>query len=282
MKTFKALVLTTAFSVVTGGSSWFSGTDPHVGLPLLRLSVAGAATVRTAGKLIAYDPSGDGRAIEVFGDLATAKHIAVLVPGTGWDLEKLLSGSRNADPVQGAQTLRTEMDDLDPAAETAVVVWLGYDAPEEIDRRAFRSERAIEGARELVSFVRTLPAAAQITLVGHSYGTVVIGRAAAELPQVSDIVALASPGMDVGTAADLSARARIWAARAVDDPIELTPHLRVAGFGHETDPVAPEFGARVFRTGPIHGHGDYYLPGTECVANLARIILGRSAEVTLS
>jgi pimeloyl-ACP methyl ester carboxylesterase len=281
VKTFKALVLTTAFSVVTGGSSWFSGTDPHVGLPLLRLSV-GAASIHTAGQLIAYDPSGDGRAIEVFGDLATARHIAVLVPGTGWDLEKLLSGSQNADPVQGAQTLRTEMDVLDPGAETAVVAWLGYDAPEEIDRRSFRSERAVEGAKELVSFVRTLPTRAQITLVGHSYGTVVIGRAAAELPQVSDIVALASPGMDVETAADLSTGARIWAARADDDPIELTPHLRLAGFGHETDPVAPEFGARVFRTGPIHGHGDYYLPGTECVTNLARIILGRSGDVTLS
>ncbi|GAA3210564.1 alpha/beta hydrolase [Actinocorallia longicatena] len=283
MKTLKTFALTTVFSVVTGGGSWLTGTDPHSRLPELELMAGGAAVAgapATPGRLVAYDPSGDGRAIEVFGDLATARHIAVLVPGTGWDLEKLIEGSRQANPVDAAQRLLPVMKSMAPDARTAVVVWLGYDAPESIDRQAFRSERAIEGADALVGYVRTLPAGASITLVGHSYGSVVIGRAASRLPQVSDIVALASPGMDALSVADLGTGARVWAARADDDPIEFTPHLRWIGYGHETDPIAPEFGATVFRTGPVHGHGGYYSKGTECLDNLARIILGRAGEVT--
>lgn len=292
MKTLKAFALTTAFSVVTGSGSFLTGGDPHPRLPELRLvSEVGAAgvpgpagslsTVKTPGRLIAYDPAGDGRAIQVFGDLQTAQRIAVLVPGTGWDLEKFLKGSRNADPVTGARSLMNQMWQIDPSARTAVVVWLGYDAPENIDRQAFRSERAIEGADALVSFVRTLPRQASLTLVGHSYGSVVIGRAASRLPQVADIVALASPGMDAQFASDLGTGARIWAARADDDLIEYTPHTRMIGYGHQTDPMDADFGARRFHTGPISGHGRYYDKGTECLRNLARIVMGRPGEVTL-
>ncbi|GAB3662053.1 hypothetical protein GCM10027589_24700 [Actinocorallia lasiicapitis] len=283
MKTLKTFALTTAFSVVTGGGSWLTGADPHARLPeLLPMPQGAVSAVATPGRLLAYDERGDGRAIQLFGDLETADRVAVLVPGTGWDLEKLLDGSRQADPVAGAQLLLPLMRKMAPKSRTAVIVWLGYDAPENIDRRAFRSERAIEGADALVKYVNTLPERAAVTLVGHSYGTVVIGRAASRLPRVSDIVALASPGMDSPSAADLGTGARIWAARAADDPIEYTPHLRWIGYGHETDPIAPEFGARVFRTGAIHGHGGYYSPGSECLDNLARIILGHTSDVTLT
>lgn len=280
VKTLKAFALSSVFSLLTGGGSWLTGLDPHPPLPELRELSAAPVAVHTAGALLAYDPRGDGRAIEVFGSLSTARHIAILVPGTGWDLDKLLEGSRNADPVQGAQALRAQMAALDPSARTAVVVWLGYDAPEHIDRQTFRSERAITGARALVSFVHTLPRQAQLTLIGHSYGTVVLGRAAPSLPEVSDLVALASPGMDADSVADLGTGARVWAARASGDPIWLTPDVRVAGYGHRADPVSPEFGATVFRTGAIHGHNEYYRPGSESVLNLARIILGRAGEVT--
>ncbi|MEO3785099.1 alpha/beta hydrolase [Actinocorallia sp. B10E7] len=283
MKTVKAFVVSSVFSLVTGGGSWLTGVDPHPPLPALRPlpgTASAPVTVRTPGRLLAYDPRGDGRAIEVFGSLRAARHIAVLVPGTGWDLNKLLKGSRNADPVRGAQVLRAQMAALDPSARTAVVVWLGYDAPEDIDRQAFRSERAAAGARALVSFVRALPDRARLTLVGHSYGTVVLGRAASRLPEVSDLVALASPGMDAGSVADLGTGARVWAARASGDPIRLSPDVRMAGYGHLTDPVSPEFGAAVFRTGGIRGHNGYYRPGSESVLNLARIILGRAGEVT--
>jgi hypothetical protein len=247
---------------------------------------ADAAQLRSPGRLLGYDPRGDGRVIEVFGDLATARHIAVIVPGSGWDLGKIMrtdahSTGQNANPVVAALALRAEMSRLAPRAGTAVVVWLGYDAPEGIDRQAARSERAIAGAPALTAFLNDLPPGAQITLIGHSYGTVVCGHAVQDGGRADDVVALASPGMDLVSTGDLRTDTRFWAARIFDDPIGLTPHLRVGGYGHETDPTTPSFGARVFSTGSAQGHGGYYSPGTQSLANLARITLGRTADVTL-
>jgi hypothetical protein len=75
---------------------------------------------------------------------------------------------------------------------------------------------------------------------------------------------------------------RVWTARVADDPIRFTPFVRIAGLGHGADPTGPGFGARLFRTGTAHGHGGYFVPGTESLTNLARIALGRTAEVTVN
>jgi hypothetical protein len=56
--------------------------------------------------------------------------------------------------------------------------------------------------------------------------------------------------------------------------------VRVGGLGHGVDPVSAGFGASVFDTGSITGHDQYYAPGSESLANLARIVLGRTDEVT--
>jgi len=244
-----------------------------------------SARLKTPGRLLGYDPRGSGHIIEVFGDPATADRIAVLVPGVDWRLSSVLTrtGSAKANPVTGAQALRSATSRLSPGASTAVVVWLGYDPPQTIGRDAARSDRAIEGAPALARFVNDLPGTGKITLVGHSYGTIVCARAASRLPsRVTGLVALASPGMDASTVDDLHTRAQVWAARADDDPIALTPHVRIAGYGHSTDPVTPDFGAQVFRTGTAHGHGDYYKPGTESLLNLARIVVGQDSAVTLT
>jgi hypothetical protein len=243
------------------------------------------AAAGAPGRLLAYDPRGDGKIVEVFGDLATARQVVVIIPGSGWTLPKILSGRGagpgRADPISGARALLAEIRGQAPAAQVAVVVWLGYDAPENIDRQAARSERAVGGARALTRFVAGLPGQGRVILVGHSYGTVVAGRATAHSPRVTDVVALASPGMDAGSVAGLHTRARVWAARAPGDPIAYVPHVRVWRYGHGGDPVDPGFGALVFRTGAMHGHGGYYAPGCESLINLARIALGRTAEVTL-
>jgi pimeloyl-ACP methyl ester carboxylesterase len=226
--------------------------------------------------------------VEVFGDLDRARDIAVLVPGAGWDLSKLLSDTTSADsPVIAARALRAEMHRLEPASSTAVVVWLGYDAPEGIDREAMRSGRAIAGGRPLARFLAGLRYGDQdsrhVSLIGHSYGAVVAGRAVAARARVADFVALAAPGIDVSSAAGLHAAGgtRVWAARDARDPIRFTPFVRFAGLGHGTDPTEPTFGASVFRTGSARGHAGYFARGSESLTNLARIALGRTREVTL-
>ncbi len=242
----------------------------------------GSAAPRPAGQLLGYDPRGDGRAIEVFGDLAAARHIAIVVPGTGWNLHRLLTEehTRSDTPVATGEALYAEMRRLDPATPSAVVVWLGYDPPENIDREVMRSARAEAGGTALARFVAGLPAGTHVSAICHSYGAVVCAYAIKDGARIADLAAVAAPGMDVGSAGDLRP-ARIWATRVADDPIRFTPFVRVAGLGHGKDPIQAGFGARVFRTGGARGHGGYFVPGTESLTNLARIALGRVDEVTL-
>ena len=48
-----------------------------------------------------FDPAGDGRVAEVFGDLTSARHVAVVVPGMNNDLEQLHRRRRRARPAPG-------------------------------------------------------------------------------------------------------------------------------------------------------------------------------------
>ncbi|HEX8862052.1 MAG TPA: alpha/beta hydrolase, partial [Actinomycetes bacterium] len=235
-----------------------------------------------AGRLLGYDPRGDGRLVEVFGDLDRARHVAVIVPGSGWTLRNLTGAARRhgADPIAAAQALRDQGRRVDPRTSLAVVVWLGYDPPERIDQQAARSGRAVAGARALRRFLDGLPRGAHLSLLCHSYGAVVCGHTAPGAP-VGDLVALAAPGMDVPSARALHTRARVWAARVPDDPMRFVPFVRVADLGHDADPTRPAFGARVLRTGAASGHDGYFTPGTELLANLAHIVLHRTTEVTL-
>ena len=69
----------------------------------------------------------------------------------------------------------------DPAATVAVVAWLGYDPPEG-HRPGGRPRGAGQGRRAAPGRLRWLagrpPAGARITLIGHSYGAIVVGLAA--------------------------------------------------------------------------------------------------------
>jgi hypothetical protein len=239
------------------------------------------ANERVSGRagLLGYDPRGNGRAIVVLGDLAGARHVAVLVPGMGWDVTNLLgaAGQAGNHPLAAARAVLAETRRLDPGAPVAVVVWLGYHPPRGVDPQAVASQRAEAGVPALRRFVDGLPAGASVTLLCHSYGAVLCGHAAAGI-RAGDLVALAAPGLDVSTVDQLHTAARVWVARTADDPIRFVPHVRVAGLGHGADPM--DIGARVFATGAARGHEGYYASGTESLTNLARIVLGRTAEVT--
>jgi Alpha/beta hydrolase len=217
---------------------------------------------------------GDGRLIEAFGDLTTARRIAVLVPGadtTVADFDRGLGGVKRRAPAWQAR-------ELEAASEpgTAVVAWLGYRTPSGIGRDSIRSEFAETGADALVRFVDGLVAQcphATVTLIGHSYGTVVLGHAAARLPAaVTDIVALGSPGMDVSRASDLRTTARVWAG---SDPTDWTlnlPDLRLFGAGHGTNPTRHGFGARPLDVRDAVGHDGYFVPGTRSLASIAEVV----------
>ncbi|MGK3937308.1 alpha/beta hydrolase [Streptomyces caeruleatus] len=232
-------------------------------------------------RLLTFDGRGPGEAAEVLGDLARADHVAVLVPGSDTSLDTY-------DRFRAtAAALRDRLTATAPhGTRTAVVAWLGYRTPDTVSTAVLTTGRAEEAAPRLRTFIRRLRGvtggATTVTLVCHSYGTVVCGRAAAHL-DIDDLALVGSPGTGSDTAAALHTPARVWAARGRHDWVAEVPHVRTdlfgvsVGFG--TDPISPAFGARVFAAGE-GGHSDYFSPGSVCLTNLARIVLGDTAEVT--
>ncbi|MER7477588.1 alpha/beta hydrolase [Streptomyces sp. NPDC126510] len=231
--------------------------------------------------LLHFDGRGSGRVTEVLGDLARADRIAVLVPGSDTSLDTY--GRFHA----AAAALHRQLARQAPAGtHTAVVAWLGYETPGTVSATVTttgRAEQAAPRLRALVADLRTVAGPGpRISLLCHSYGSVVCGRSAAGLA-VDDIALVGSPGTGADTAAGLHTRARVWAARGGDDWVEHVPHLSVDLFGTSvgfgTDPVTPAFGARVFTAGDA-GHSTYFEPGSTSLTNLARIVLGETKAVT--
>jgi pimeloyl-ACP methyl ester carboxylesterase len=218
----------------------------------------------------------DGRALEIVGDLAGARTVVVLVPGvdtTAADFDRGLGGVQRRAPAWQARQLYAESAS-GGVAGVAVVAWLGYAPPEGVRLDAVREDRAAGGAQALRAFVRTLPGQ-RIVLVGHSYGSTVLGLAAPGLdPRVTDLVALGSPGMGVDRAADLHTTAHVWAGTAPNDWTRRLPGLRIFGAGHGTHPTDPSFGAEQLPVGGVDGHDGYFVPGTASLHALAGIALG--------
>jgi pimeloyl-ACP methyl ester carboxylesterase len=224
-------------------------------------------------QFLAFDPSGDGRAIEVLGDLSSAAHVVVLVPGadtTLADFDRGLGGVARRAPATQARSLRDAVLAHHPGARVAVVAWLGYDPPEGLGMAAVREDRAADGAAALGRFVAVLPPQATVTVVGHSYGTVVMALAAPGFgPRVTNLVALASPGLNARSAGQLSAHARLWTATAPSDWIRRVPHLRIGSVGHGPIPAD----ARALPTEGVEGHDGYLTPGSATLKAVADLVV---------
>jgi pimeloyl-ACP methyl ester carboxylesterase len=254
-----------------------AGTRALEPLPVTMDYFAVAQTMRDAGygdlaagrQFLAFDPSGDGRAVEVLGDLSSATYVVVLVPGadtTLADFDRGLGGVARRAPAKQARTLRDAIHASHPGARVAVVAWLGYDPPEGLGMAAVRRQRAADGAAALTRFVATLPPQATVTVVGHSYGSVVMALAAPAFgPRVTNLVALASPGLNARSAAELSTHARLWTATASTDWVTRVPHLRLGGLGHGPIPAD----AHALPTVGVDGHDGYLAPGSATLTALA-------------
>ncbi|TYR64793.1 alpha/beta hydrolase [Streptomyces parvus] len=220
-------------------------------------------------QFLSFDGRDGGRSVEVVGELSSARRIAVLVPGAGVGLDAYWRLRRDA------RALHRELGE-----GGAVIVWLGYRSPATISPAALttgRADEAAPGLRALVDEVRAVRPAARISLLCHSYGSVICARSAPGT-SADALVLYGSPGVAVDDARSLRTGARVWAGRGGDDWIAGVPHVRVrvpfvATVGFGTDPVAEEFGAEVFDAG-AGGHSDYLLRGSRSLTNLARIVAG--------
>ncbi|WP_030079483.1 alpha/beta hydrolase [Streptomyces baarnensis] len=220
-------------------------------------------------RFLSFDGRDGGRSVEVVGELSSARRIAVLVPGAGVGLDAY--GRLRRD----ARALHRELGE-----GAAVVAWLGYRSPATVSPAALTTGRADGAApelRALVDGLRAVRPAARISLLCHSYGSVICARSA-HGTAADALVLYGSPGVGSDHAAALRTGARVWAGRSGGDWIARVPHVRVrvpfvATVGFGTDPVAERFGAEVFDAGD-GGHSDYLRPGSRSLTNLARIAAG--------
>jgi pimeloyl-ACP methyl ester carboxylesterase len=147
--------------------------------------------------ILSFDPGGDGLVSVALGDPSIAKNVAVTVPGIGSELHNFTSMLDDASRIRGSD------------GQTSVIAWLGYDAPAGVtdwsrfpDQLSGAGEqRAAVGAIQLQQFLEGMSfgEGQRVTVLGHSYGSVVTLRAAAAggLPMATNIVTLGSPGSEL-------------------------------------------------------------------------------------
>ena len=261
----------------------------------LRTAAAGytavGAEIRTPERyLLSVDAH--GRAAVATSNPDYAAHVATFVPGTGTRLDTI------GKDVERAQRMSDAAEDT--GASVSVITWYGYDAPPTF-LHAATDGYAEAGADRLRSFQEGLRAShlgppAHATVVGHSYGTLVIGAASATSLAADDIVLVASPGIDVDHAQDLRLagvdpadnRHHVYATASPTDPVPYVGDL----FGpvlHGVNPVRGDFGATVFDSGPAEpasiggvdvsplnpfAHSGYWDAGSVALTNLGRIVAG--------
>jgi len=185
----------------------------------------------------------EGHAAVSIGNPDTATRNATFVPGTGQDLPRLQYSTEDAEAMFQAalradSNLRVE--------DVSVTTWMGYDRPMNLFDAASPGH-AHDGGADLAAFQEGVRASHEgpqsiNTVVGHSYGSTLVGAAASggnEL-NVDNVIAVGSPGMLVDNAADLNLGpgADVYATRARFDPINIA-----TGFSLGPNPPADSFGA---------------------------------------
>ena len=224
------------------------------------------------------DVRGDGRIIEVQGNLEMAKHVVIHVPGMTTDIDKYLNGGHTDANKLYERVNGEAMDNV------AVIHFLDYDAPDEIrggwtdsdtwrdakvwkDRARAVSEVAGEGlardgAKNLSDLVADLErsgvSSEKVTVVAHSYGSVLAGIALKDGMDVHQVIVVGSPGLGNGvdSYSDLGTDVPVWSAQAHNPDLLQEDWVGWAP-GHGDNPALPEFGAKVF-DGGSDGHSHYF------------------------
>lgn len=269
---------------------------------------------RTGEPLVAelyiYEPvafGGDGRAAVAAGQLDSADHVSVIVPGLGTTTASMAdTGDRAVHLYE--QSRHASGDSV------AVLEWAGYDAPSggliSGDMLGVATQRmARAGAHQLAQDVAGLQAmrgdtSMHLTVIGHSYGATTAAIAADELDlQADDLILVGSPGAGrAGDANELTTgRDHTWVGSASRDFVTL---LAVTGWMDPTqvvagahgippellgsDPAEGDFHAQRFQAEHV-GRGDswnlndhidrYFEERTESLYNMASIVTGNYEHV---
>jgi hypothetical protein len=228
-----------------------------------------------------------GRGAVSIGNPDTAVRNAVFVPGTGQNLARLPFSD---DKALAMYTATLTADPALRPDDVAVTTWMGYDRPMDLSRAAF-PQPAYGGADRLDAFengqrASHVGAASLDTVIGHSYGSTVVGAAAAggHHLDADNVIAVASPGMLVDRAdhLNLHTRGNVYVMRAGHDAISMGGIVTDWTLG--ADPITPGFGAQRLAADPgpagpfglpsVGAHSSYWLDGNTALKNFGAVIAG--------
>ena len=229
---------------------------------------------------------GQGHAAVSIGNPDTATRTATFVPGTGQDMAAFDGSDRKSFAMYQAAL------DADPSlaqGDVAVTTWMGYDRPMDLTEAAWPG-RAEHGGAALDSFLDGMHAShngapATDTVIGHSYGSTLVGGAATGGHHLAadNVIAVGSPGMLTEHASGLSLEqgATVYSMTARNDVIGLVTDMTLGA-----DPYTADFGATRLWTNPgpsldpggvlptVAAHSSYWDPGNPGLANMGSIIAG--------
>jgi Alpha/beta hydrolase len=223
------------------------------------------------------------------GDVDTAGHVAVFVPGLTSQVQD--PGTFIAYDAQMAALVATAAAmAAGPDAEVAAVTWLDYEAPQwdelfDPGHSVLLQLDAHRAGPVLASFVTGIDAAREqvphLTLLGHSYGSTTVGYALQRGTGVDDAVVFGSPGLGTSDVADLQLPpGHAWLLEARGDPV-----ADLGAFG--ADPSALDGIVRLSSDAvPLpggvlgresRGHSSYLAVGSTAAWNIAAVVAGRRA-----
>jgi len=244
--------------------------------------------------LLSVDPSGQGKAVIVVGNLQTADYVTYLVPGMFYtvdgDLDGFAGAAADVYAQQESWLRRLSAEHPSDAHKTvAVVAWMGYHTPDLTNvgslTLAYQARdaltRSIQGLQSLRSANEPYT-----TIIAHSYGSTAALMALTNYGiSVNALAVVGSPGSAAQSVKDLDVSdGKVWVGAAAWDPVPNS-----AFFG--SDPGAPSYGAHTMGVGggtdPITGqtlsqsigHNDYFTAGTESIRNMALIGIDEGALV---
>lgn len=252
------------------------GTDPTTGK-------GGDGVPR---QLLGLDTSGRNvKAIVAQGDVDTADHVGVVVPGLHTNVGKNLDAydNRATDLYKNAK-LQTK-----PGETVAMVEYLGYDAPQ-VEPEAITTKYAEEGAVGLAGFLNGMDASREhgagdthITLFGHSYGSTTSGMAATLVNEgvVDDIVLAGSPGAGVQHVSEYHVpEGHAWVS-AAPYPYDVVQGLGTDfNFGKNPDTMggfnrlSGDVGPAPAKYDPVGLHMEYFTDKTQAQYEIAGVMAG--------
>ena len=237
-------------------------------------------------QLLGLDSSGRNlKAIVAQGNVDTADHVGVVVPGLHTNVEKTLNDYDDRAGLMRNNALRQ----VKPGETVAMVEYLGYDAPQ-IEIEAASTDYAKNGAPGLAGFLNGMDASREhgagdthITLFGHSYGSTTSGMAATLVNDgvVDDIVLAGSPGAGVEDTAEYHVpEGHAWVSAAPYQYDMVQGMGSMFGFGKNPDwadgfnRLSGDVGPAPSGFSPFGQHMDYFKDQTQAQYEIAGVIAG--------